>query len=104
MNGCNVNNVNADFDLLTSDHLAEFARIAEIFRPWGVRLALSVDLTSPQTVGHLSTFDPLDPAVIAWWNKKADEIFNLIPDFGGFTVKADSEGRRGPSSVWKIAS
>jgi len=97
VNGCNINNVNANLDLLTSDHLAEFARIAEVFRPWGVRLALSVDLTSPQTVGHLPTFDPLDPAVIAWWNKKGDEIFKLIPDFAGFTVKADSEGRRGPA-------
>jgi alpha-glucuronidase len=97
LNGCNINNVNADLDLLTSEHLVEFARIADAFRPWGVRLALSVDLTSPQTVGHLPTFDPLDPAVIAWWKKKSDEIFKLIPDFGGFTVKADSEGRRGPS-------
>jgi alpha-glucuronidase len=97
VNGCNINNVNANLDLLTSDHLVEFARIAEVFRPWGVRLALSVDLTSPQMVGHLPTFDPLDPAVIAWWKEKADEIFKLIPDFGGFTVKADSEGRRGPS-------
>ena len=97
VNGCNINNVNANLDLLTSEHLAEFARVAEVFRPWGVRLALSVDLTSPQTVGHLPTFDPLDPAVIAWWKEKADEIFKLIPDFAGFTVKADSEGRRGPS-------
>jgi alpha-glucuronidase len=97
MNGCNVNNVNADLDLLTTEHLREFAHIADAFRPWGVKLALSVDLTSPQTVGGLSTFDPLDPAVAAWWRTKADEIYALIPDFGGFTVKADSEGRKGPS-------
>ena len=97
INGCNVNNVNADLDLLTTQHLKEFARIADVFRPWGVRLALSVDMTSPQTVGGLSTFDPLDPQVIAWWQKKVDEIYALIPDFGGFTVKADSEGRKGPS-------
>src|SRR6185437_1366254 len=76
INGCNVNNVNADLDLLTTEHIKEFARIADVFRPWGVKLALSVDLTSPQTV---------------------DEIYKLIPDFGGFTVKADSEGRKGPS-------
>jgi alpha-glucuronidase len=97
INGCNVNNVNADLDLLTTEHLKEFARIADVFRPWGVKLALSIDLTSPQTVGGLSTFDPLDPQVIAWWQKKIDEIYTLIPDFGGFTVKADSEGRKGPS-------
>jgi alpha-glucuronidase len=97
INGCNINNVNADLDLLTTAHLREFARIADAFRPWGVRLALSVDLTSPQTVGGLSTFDPKDPAVIAWWQAKVDEIYKLMPDFGGFTVKADSEGRKGPS-------
>ena len=97
INGCNVNNVNADLDLLTTEHLKEFARIAEAFRPWGVKLALSIDLTSPQTVGGLPTFDPLDPTVIAWWQKKVDEIYTLMPDFGGFTVKADSEGRKGPS-------
>ncbi len=97
INGCNINNVNADLDLLTTAHLKEFARIAEVFRPWGVKLALSVDLTSPQTVGGLPTFDPLDPTVIAWWSKKVDEIYTLMPEFGGFTVKADSEGRKGPS-------
>lgn len=97
INGCNVNNVNADLDLLTTEHLKEFARIADVFRPWGVKLALSIDLTSPQTVGGLNTFDPLDPKVIGWWQKKVDEIYTLIPDFGGFTVKADSEGRKGPS-------
>ena len=97
INGCNVNNVNADLDLLTVDHLKEFARIAEAFRPWGVKLALSVDLSSPQSVGGLNTFDPLDPTVIAWWQQKVDEIYTLIPNFAGFTVKADSEGRVGPS-------
>jgi alpha-glucuronidase len=96
INGCNVNNVNADLDLLTSEHLRELARIADAFRPWGVKLALSIDLSSPQTVGGLATFDPKDPAVIAWWQKKVDEIYTLIPNFAGFTVKADSEGRVGP--------
>jgi alpha-glucuronidase len=97
INGCNVNNVNADLNLLTSEHLREYARIADAFRPWGVKLALSIDLTAPQAVGGLPTFDPLDPTVIAWWKQKVDEIYTLIPDFGGFTVKADSEGRKGPS-------
>ena len=97
INGCNVNNVNADLDTLSTEHLHEFARIAAAFRPWGVKLALSIDLTSPQAVGNLPTFDPLDPTVIAWWKTKIDEIYTFIPDFGGFTVKADSEGRKGPS-------
>ncbi len=97
LNGCNINNVNANLETLSTEHLKEFARVAEVFRPWGVRLSLSIDLTSPQTIGKLSTFDPLDPAVSNWWRSKVDEIYSLIPDFGGFTVKADSEGRKGPS-------
>ncbi|MDI3253409.1 MAG: alpha-glucuronidase family glycosyl hydrolase [Bacillota bacterium] len=97
INGCNVNNVNAAPDVLSSSSLRELARIADAFRPWGVRLALSVSMASPQTIGHLSTFDPLDPQVAAWWRSKADEIYSLIPDFAGFTVKADSEGQLGPS-------
>jgi Alpha-glucuronidase len=98
INGCNVNNVNANPRVLETDFLPEIARIAEAFRPWGVRLSLSVDLSSPKTIGGLDTFDPLDPKVAAWWKTKVDEIYKLIPDFGGFTVKADSEGRVGPSS------
>jgi alpha-glucuronidase len=97
INGCNINNVNADLETLSPEHLREFARVAEQFRPWGVKLALSVDLTSPQTIGGLKSFDPLEPEVIAWWKAKVDEIYTLIPDFAGFTVKADSEGRKGPS-------
>jgi alpha-glucuronidase len=77
--------------------LREIAGIADMFRPWGVRLSLSVDLSSPQIVGGLSTFDPLDRQVEAWWQAKVDEIYSLIPDFGGFVVKADSEGRAGPT-------
>lgn len=98
INGCNVNNVNADPHALESDFLPQVARLAAAFRPWGVRLSLSVDLSSPKTIGGLDTFDPLDPKVIGWWKRKAGEIYKLIPDFGGFTVKADSEGRVGPSS------
>ena len=97
INGCNINNVNANLQTLSSDNLKEIARVAAQFRPWGVRLALSVSVTSPQVVGGLNTFDPLDPAVAAWWKAKADEIYTLIPDFAGFTVKADSEGQKGPS-------
>ncbi len=104
INGCTVNNVNSDLRTLTPEMLHEFARIADAFRPWGVRLSLSVDLSSPQIVGHLPTFDPLDPTVIAWWQQKVDEIYTLIPDFAGFVVKADSEGRAGPSQYGRTPS
>jgi alpha-glucuronidase len=97
INGCTVNNVNSDLRTLTPEMLREIARIADTFRPWGVRLSLSVDLSSPQVVGGLPTFDPLNPQVAMWWQSKVDEIYSLIPDFGGFVVKADSEGRAGPS-------
>ncbi len=98
INGCNVNNVNAAPQLLDSDHLKQLARVADAMRPWGVRLAMSVAIASPQKIGGLSSYDPLDPAVRAWWAAKVDEIYTLIPDFAGFTVKADSEGQPGPAS------
>ena len=98
INGCNVNNVNAAPQLLDADHLKQLARVADAMRPWGVHLAMSVDIASPQKIGGLTTYDPLDPAVKKWWADKADEIYKLIPDFGGFTVKADSEGQPGPAS------
>jgi alpha-glucuronidase len=98
INGCNINNVNAAPQLIDSDHLKQVARIADAMRPWGVRLALSVALASPQKIGGLATYDPADPAVKAWWAAKVDEIYSLIPDFAGFTVKADSEGQPGPAS------
>ena len=98
INGCNVNNVNAAPQLLDADHLKQLARIADAMRPWGVHLALSVDIASPQKIGGLNTYDPLDPAVRAWWTAKVNEIYTLIPDFAGFTVKADSEGQPGPAS------
>jgi alpha-glucuronidase len=98
INGCNINNVNAAPQLLDSAHLQQIARIADALRPWGVHLAMSVAIASPQTIGGLPTYDPLDPTVKAWWAAKANEIYTLIPDFAGFTVKADSEGQPGPSS------
>ena len=98
INGCTVNNVNANPLALTTEFLPQIARIAAAFRPWGVKLSLSVDFASPKTIGGLDTFDPLDPRVIAWWQAKADEIYKLIPDFAGFVLKADSEGRVGPST------
>jgi alpha-glucuronidase len=98
INGCNVNNVNGASLFLTSDWIRGLARIADAMRPWGVRLAISVDIASPQKIGGLKTFDPLDPAVQAWWTAKVDEIYAQIPDLAGFTVKADSEGQAGPAS------
>ncbi|HWF93202.1 MAG TPA: alpha-glucuronidase family glycosyl hydrolase [Terriglobales bacterium] len=98
INGCNINNVNADLGTLKDDFIPQLARVADVFRPWGVKLSISVDLSSPKAIGGLDTFDPLDPKVATWWKDRVDEIYKQIPDFGGFTVKADSEGRLGPSS------
>jgi alpha-glucuronidase len=98
INGCAINNVNADPRILASDFIPEVARIADAFRPWGVRVALSVDFGSPQTLGSLHTFDPLDPRVAAWWKAKVDRFYRAIPDMGGLVIKADSEGRVGPSA------
>jgi alpha-glucuronidase len=97
INGCTVNNVNANLGMLTPEMIRQVARIADAFRPWGVRLSIAVDLSSPKVVGGLDTFDPLDPRVQDWWHTKVDEVYAAIPDFAGFVVKADSEGRAGPS-------
>ncbi|GGA68643.1 hypothetical protein GCM10011507_20170 [Edaphobacter acidisoli] len=96
INGCTINNVNADPSLLRPEKLAEIARIAAAFRPYGVKLSLSIAMNSPQAIGRLSTFDPLAPEVAAWWRAKVDEIYKAIPDFGGVIIKADSEGQPGP--------
>lgn len=98
INGCTINNVNADPRILESDFLPQLVRVAEAFRPWGVVLSISVDLSSPKVIGGLDTFDPLDARVAAWWKNKVDAIYRQIPDLGGFVVKADSEGRLGPST------
>lgn len=121
INGCTVNNVNAATSILEDNFIPQLSRIAAAFRPWGVQLSIAVDLSSPLHVGTsasavlrgvdgtdqqkrretaraLNTFDPLDPRVADWWHKKADQIYRQIPDFTGFVVKADSEGRSGPSA------
>jgi alpha-glucuronidase len=98
INGCNLNNVNNASVFFTPEMLKEVARIADAMRPYGVRVSLSADIASPQKLGGLSSFDPLDSAVMQWWNDKVNEIYSLIPDFAGFTVKADSEGQPGPAS------
>jgi alpha-glucuronidase len=98
VNGCTINNVNADPRIIDDSFLPQLVRIADVFRSWGVQLAVSVDLSSPEVLGELDSFDPLDPRVVEWWRTKVDKIYRQIPDFGGFVVKADSEGRAGPSS------
>ena len=98
VNGCAVNNVNANARAITPEFIPQLARLAEAFRPWGVALAVSLDFSSPMKIGGLETFDPLDPGVIAFWKARADDIYKAIPDFGGFVLKADSEGRLGPSA------
>ncbi|HKD09704.1 MAG TPA: alpha-glucuronidase family glycosyl hydrolase [Bryobacteraceae bacterium] len=98
INATTIDNVNADKRLLSDEYIPQVARIAEALRPWGVRIALSVDFGSPQSLGGLNTFDPLDPKVAAWWKQRADAIYAAIPDLAGFVLKADSEGRVGPSA------
>ena len=98
INACSINNVNANPRVITAEFLPQLARVAEVFRQWGVKLFVSIDFSSPQKIGGLVTFDPLDQSVAEWWKKKADEIYYLIPDLGGFVLKADSEGRLGPSA------
>lgn len=96
INGTVLNNVNAKSDSLTAPYIAKAAALADVFRPYGIKVYLSVKWTAPMELDGLKTADPLDPAVAAWWKAKADEIYAAIPDFGGFLVKANSEGQPGP--------
>ncbi len=96
INGAVLNNVNASAESLSAAYLAKAAALADEFRPYGVRVFLTAKFSAPMTLGGLPTADPLDKTVCEWWRNKADEIYRSIPDFGGFTVKADSEGQPGP--------
>ena len=96
INGTVLNNVNASSQILTAEYLDKVAAIANVFRPYGIRIYLSARFSAPMELGKLPTADPLDPAVIAWWKDKANEIYKVIPDFGGLLVKANSEGQPGP--------
>lgn len=96
INGAVLNNVNANALSLTADYLAKAAALAGVFRPYGIRVFLSARFSAPMEIGGLPTADPLDPEVQRWWRDKADEIYRTIPDFGGWLVKANSEGQPGP--------
>ncbi len=98
INGCDVNNVNADPRILRPEFLPQLARIAAAMRPWGVRMAISVSLASPQTAGGMATYDPLDPSVARWWRNEADRLYRWIPNLAGMTVKAGAEGQPGPAA------
>ncbi len=96
INGTVLNNVNAKALSLSPMYLEKAAALANVFRPYGIRVYLSARFSSPIEIGGLKTADPLDPAVAQWWKQKANEIYRYIPDFGGFLVKANSEGQPGP--------
>jgi alpha-glucuronidase len=96
INGAALNNVNANAQVLTPEYLRKVAAIAGVFRPYGIKVYLSARFSAPIELGGLKTADPFDAGVKDWWKKKADEIYAVIPDFGGFLVKANSEGQPGP--------
>ncbi len=96
INGTVLNNVNASPKMLTTPYLKEVQRIANILRPYNIRVYLSINFATPMALKETKTADPLDKTVAKWWQKKAKEIYKLIPDFGGFLVKANSEGQPGP--------
>ena len=96
INGAVLNNVNASPLMLSGEYLSRVKAIADVLRPYGVKTYLSVKFSSPALLGGLKTSDPLDPEVIKWWKDKVQEIYRMIPDFGGFLVKASSEGQPGP--------
>ncbi|MCC5847503.1 MAG: alpha-glucuronidase [Verrucomicrobia bacterium] len=98
LNAICLNNVNAEPEILSSDMIRGLSALATIFRRWGLRIFVSVNFASPVFLDGLPTADPLDPRVRAWWRDKAAEIYAAIPDFGGFVVKADSEGKPGPGT------
>ncbi|HYG46999.1 MAG TPA: alpha-glucuronidase family glycosyl hydrolase [Allosphingosinicella sp.] len=96
INGAVLTNVNANAEVLTPLYLKKVAALAEVFRPYGIKVYLTARFSAPIEIGKLPTADPLDPKVRAWWKAKAEEIYRYVPDFGGFLVKANSEGQPGP--------
>ena len=104
INGTVLNNVNATPEILSNEKLERVADIADILRPYGIRVYLSVNFSSPAALGGLETSDPLNPEVRQWWADKVADIYALIPDFGGFLVKANSEGLPGPQDYGRTHS
>lgn len=98
INGSVLDNVNASPSVLKPEYLQRVKAIADVLRKYGIQTYLSVNFASPSVIGGLDTADPLDPKVISWWKNKTKEIYDLIPDFGGFLVKANSEGQPGPQN------
>ena len=98
INGAALTNVNANALILTPQYLKKVKALADVFRPYGIKVYLTARFSAPMEIGGLSTADPLDPEVIQWWKDKAKEIYKSIPDFGGFLVKANSEGQPGPQN------
>jgi alpha-glucuronidase len=96
INAVAINNVNASARFLTDEYLSKVKALADVFRPYGIQVFLSINFASPKILNKLPTSDPLDPEVRRWWNEKAKEVYSYIPDFGGFLVKANSEGEPGP--------
>jgi alpha-glucuronidase len=98
INGVSPINVNANAQTLTPQYLAKVKALADVFRPYGIKMYLTARFSAPIEIGKLKTADPLDPSVQKWWKDKTDEIYTYIPDFGGFLVKANSEGQPGPQN------
>ncbi len=96
INAVSINNVNASSRFLTAEYLEKIKAVADLLRPYGIQVFISVNFRSPKTLGGLATSDPLDKEVQDWWKAKTDEIYRYIPDFGGYLVKANSEGEPGP--------
>lgn len=96
INGAVLNNVNANARSLKTDYLVKTAALANVLRPYGIKVYLTARFSAPREIGGLKTADPMDPNVKEWWNQKINEIYELIPDFGGFLLKANSEGQPGP--------
>ncbi|KAJ5134664.1 hypothetical protein N7448_000316 [Penicillium atrosanguineum] len=97
INAVVINNVNANATLLTPENLKGLGRIADVFRPYGVKIGISLNFASPETLGGLDTYDPLDTSVIDWWSSVTEQLYQNVPDMAGYLVKADSEGEPGPA-------
>ncbi|CEJ60150.1 Putative Alpha-glucuronidase [Penicillium brasilianum] len=104
INAVVVNNVNANATLLAPDNLKGLGRIADVFRPYGIRVGISLNFASPEDLGGLDTFDPLDASVITWWSNITEQVYHHVPDMAGYLVKADSEGQPGPQTYNRTLS